>query len=181
MNTIQSTNTGLIENPQFLSFERKIIVPPVPKFLVGDFYKNNGVIKIEECFESWVLEKSKDLELSLEEEILLNEFPLKKNAWDSDIKSDFAQNPIIPVKIFLPLLKSLIENQPKENKLDLGYNKANIFHVDLNKINPKYKIVIVCVYYTRIWNLSSSLVDFRRKWPIGVSFFNFVNNEPLIL
>jgi len=168
---VKPVNTGLIENPQFLSFDTKIIIQPVAKFKVSDFFKDregNIPMHLGESFKTGILEKSKDLELSLENETPLSKFKLITNVWDSEIHSDFYQKPIIPVKIFLPLLKSLIENQPngeaKEDGLDnSGY--SNIFNVDLSEINPSLGVVAVIVLWLGgEWRLNAYSLDYHCRW-----------------
>lgn len=168
---------------KFLAFICVVKISPVKKFRVGDFFKHReGKIQmyLGDNFKNWILEKSKDLELSLEEETLLNKFLLKKNAWDSEIHTDFDKKPIIPVKIFLPLLKSLIENQPngeaKEDGLDnSGY--SNIFNVDLTEINPELGVVAVDVYWCGgEWLLNANSLDYDGRWDAAYPFFSLATS-----
>lgn len=164
---------------QFLSFICTVKVSPVQKFRVGDFFKHregNIPMYFDEYFTTWILEESKGLELSLEKEISLSKFKLIKRAWDSEIYSDFKKIPIIPVKIFLTLLKSLIENQPngevKEDGLDnSGY--SNIFSVDMVKINPKFGVVSVVLFWSGgEWRFFVKLLDYRDGFSVGNHFFS---------
>lgn len=167
---------------QFLSFICVVKIQPVPKFRVGDFFKHReGKIKmyLGDHFKE-IIEKCKDLELSLEEEILLNKFLLKKNAWDSEINTDFEKKPIIPVKIFLPLLKALLEAQPKGEFSETGlYNsgQSNIFNVDLTEINPKLGVVAVAlIWRDGEWYLDASSLDYYNRWRAGRHFFSLATS-----
>lgn len=163
---------------KFLVFMCVVKIQPVKKFRVGDFFKHRqGPIQmyLGDNFKSWILDKSKDLELSLENETELSKFKLIKNAWDTEIHTDFDKKPIIPVKIFLPLFKSLIENQPngeaKEDGLDNSGN-FNIFNVDLTEINPSLGVVAVYVYWDGVeWYLNASSLDYYCRWNADNYFF----------
>ena len=164
---------------QFLSFICVVKIQPVPKFRVGVFFKHregNIPMYFGDNFKTWILEKSKDLELSLETETELSKFKLIKNAWDSEIQSDFDQKPIIPVKIFLPLLKVLIEAQPKGEEKEDGLDNSgysNIFNVDLTEINPSLGVVAVDVGWDGgEWNLNAFSLDYNFRWNADRHFFS---------
>ncbi len=142
--------THILTKPQkimnYLAFLWTIKIPPVEKFKVGDFFEEKRSSYEEERFKNWILKNAKDLELSLEKESFLNKFILKKTAWDLDIQSDFEQKPIIPIKIFLPLLKSLLQTQSNGEIKEYGLNRgSNLFLVDVSEINPILKVVVVDV------------------------------------
>lgn len=164
---------------QFLLFLCVVKIQPVAKFRVGDFFKHReGDIPmyLGDNFETWILEKTKDLELSLEKETELSKFKLIKNACYSEIHSDFDKEPVIPVKIFLPLLKALIEGQPKgeakENGLDnSGY--SNLFNVDLTEINPFLGVVAVGVsWFDGEWGLNARSLGYDNRWGADGPFFS---------
>lgn len=168
---------------QFLSFVCVLKIQLIKKFRVGDFFKHRqGPIQmyLGDNFKNWILEKSKDLELSLEEETELSKFKLIKNAWDSEIHSDFEKKPIIPVKIFLPLLKALIEAQPKGEAKEDGLDNSgysNIFNVDLTEINPSLGVVAVDVYWLDdAWNLCASSLAYGNCWVADGHFFSLVTS-----
>ena len=167
---------------QFLAFLCVIKIQPVKKFTVGKFFKTGGETPLYfgNNFKNWILENSKNLELSLETETELRKFKLIKNAWDSEIQSDFEKKPIIPILIFLPLLKALIEAQPKgeakEDGLDnSGY--ANIFNVDLTEINPKLGVVAVRVYWGGDgWDCDAFSLDCIDRWGSDYHFFSLATS-----
>ncbi len=173
----------LIANPQFVSFETQIKIQPVKKFKVGDFFKHRqGPIQmcLDDNFKTLILKKAKNLELSIEEETELSKFKLIKNAWDSEIHTDFDKKPVIPVKIFLPLLKSLIENHPKgEAKEDgLGNSgKVNIFNVDLSEINSSLGVVAVYGLWNGVeWYLCADSLDYNDRWGTDYYFFSLATS-----
>jgi hypothetical protein len=177
--TVKPVNTGLIENPQFLSFDTKIIIQPVAKFKVSDFFKDregNIPMHLGESFKTGILEKSKDLELSLENETPLSKFKLIPNVWDSDIHFDFKEKPIIPILTFLPLLKALIEAQPKGEAKEDGLDnsgKSNVFHVDLTEINPSLGVVAARVLWAGgEWRCFLYFLNTGRPWYTDGFFFS---------
>lgn len=154
----------------FLSFICVVKIAPVGKFIVGNFFKHREgdiAMYLGDNFKTWILEKSKDLELSLENETELSKFKLIKNAWDSEIHTDFEKKPIIPIKIFLPLLKALIEAQPKGEAKGDGLDNSgysNIFNVDLTEINPGLGVVAVDVRWCGgEWYLIAYILDYGRR------------------
>jgi hypothetical protein len=166
---------------QFISFICVVKIQPVKKFKVGDFFTGGSIsMYFGDNFKSWILEKSKDLELSSEEETLLNKFLLKKDAWDTEIHSDFEKKPVIPVKIFLPLLKALLEAQPKGEFSETGLDnsgKSNIFNIDLTEINPSLGVVAVYVYWFGAeWRCLAYSLDFSFRWNADGHFFSLATS-----
>lgn len=164
---------------QFLSFLCVVKVPPVKKFRVGDFFKHreeNIPMYFGDNFKTLILEKSKDLEMSVENETELSKFKLIKNAWDSEIHSDFEKKPVIPIKIFLPLLKSLIENQPKGEAKEGGLHSSgysNIFNVDLTEVNLSFGVVAVRVDWSGVeWYCNAHSLDCADRWYADYPFFS---------
>lgn len=167
----------------FLSFICSVKIAPVEKFTVGNFFKHRqGSIQmyLGDNFKSWILEKSRELELSLENETELSKFKLIKEAWDCEIHTDFEKKPIIPIKIFLPLLKALIEAQPKGEEKQDGLDNSgnsNIFNVDLTEINLSLGVVAVDVFwYGGGWNLLAYALDYSYRWIADHHFFSLATS-----
>lgn len=172
---------------KFLSFVDIIKIKPVSKFRVVEFYQHTKLkedrtvlICIGDTFLSFVLSKCEDLELSLNENVELAKFKIDEKVFKyTNIESDFNESPIIPIKIFLPLLKDLLESQPRGEKKEggLDVHKQNIFHVDLTEIDNELGVVPFKVFYGGLgWYLEINSFHYFYRDGCDGYFFSFVNS-----
>lgn len=172
---------------KFLSFVGIIQIKPVSKFRVVKFYQDTHLkedrtvlICIGDSFRSSVLSKCEELELSLNENVELAKFKLVKKVLKyTNLESDFNERPIIPIKTFLPLLKDLLESQPRGEKKEggLDVDKQNIFHVDLTEIDTELGVVPFGVFYGGLgWYLDINSFHYFYNYNRDGYFFSLANS-----
>jgi len=175
--TERSKIFGILKR-KFTKFLCRVSVPGVSEFTVDEFFRHRADtgprMYIWEGFQKRILDQMKGMKLSSDPAVLEKSI-LVKNAWDTEIQSDFKEKPIIPVKKFICWLKTMIEVQPngefKEDGLD-NSGKANIFNVDLTEIGIN-EIVAVSVYRVDgVWRMLDFDLDFSDRWFTGLSFFS---------
>jgi len=180
-NNLAKRLLGFLKNElkinNFTSFVSSIKIQPLKRFNVGNFFRGYGNIFFNERFRC-IVDQIEDLELSLEEEIELNKFLIIKDAFDSDIQSDFSKNPAIPILTFIPLLKFLIEVKfDQENEEEDFLDNSNIFLVDLSEIDPNMGIVAVNVGFNgNKCFINGFLVDDNEPWENDKYFFTGHSN-----
>ncbi|PIZ87503.1 hypothetical protein COX93_00720, partial [Candidatus Nomurabacteria bacterium CG_4_10_14_0_2_um_filter_30_12] len=171
---IQQVGTHVV---QFLSFVCEVVILGVKEFVVGDFYKsgeNNGIkLFFGSNFETWILNPMKKMEIFLPESKLKKHL-LIKNAYDTEMQTDFLEKPIIPIKQFMAQLKNMIlaqsNGEVKKDGLDVS-GKANIFHVDLSKLGDN-RVVAVYVYRFGVgWDVDADEFGYIGRWGESRSFF----------
>lgn len=125
----------LVKNPKFLIHEKDIIIPPVPPFRLGSFFKEDGnpLLHLGDNFRIDILKGHKNLTVS-SGELCLSQFKLKDSNAKSfnKVYSDLNRDPQIPILTFLPLLKGLIE---LNSKMTILGEYKNIFSLDLSTLN----------------------------------------------
>ena len=171
---IQQVGTHIM---QFLSLTYEVAIPEVKEFVVGDFYKsgeNNGVkLSFGSNFEEWILDLMGRMKISLSESKLVRHL-LIKDAYDTEMQTDFLEKPIVPVKQFMAQLKNMILAQPngevKEDGLDVS-GKANIFHVDLSELGDSRVVAVSVGRYGDEWLISALEFGSIGRWFEGVLFF----------
>jgi len=177
---------------RFLEFKGQIKLSKVEEFIVGDFFEElseNGIrlrFDKENNFLNWIVNPMKKMKLSLIESVLYD-YQLIEKADDTDMQSYFLpQKPIISVRIFLPQLKALLEDQlnykPKEYGLDTKDGNTNLFNVDLSGISDN-RVVAVRVRKGREdhqlpeqhigeWLVFAVPLNFGHPRTVGCSFFS---------
>ncbi len=157
----------------FTIFASSVSIQPVKRFNVGDFFLENKQGKIKICVNEhfkWILNQIKDLELSLEHPIDLDKSLIIKDAFDSDLQSDFCRNSAIQLLTFIPLIKGLIEAY--ENK-EYGLDNSNIFFVDLSEIDPNIGTIAVNVGFSGDkFCINGFPVDDNELWEVDSYFFS---------
>jgi len=163
---------------QFLTFVCEVSIPKVKEFVVGDFYKHQtdkGIrLYLGSNFVNWIVNPMKEMKISLSEESKLKKHLLKKNAYDTEIHTDFSEKPIIPVKKFVVLLQAMISAQPngkaKEGGLDTS-GKANIFNIDLSELGDNRVVAVHVRRAGGAWYVNAHELDYYDRWDEGYSFF----------
>lgn len=136
--------SGLIANPQILHFFDQIIVEKIDTFNVGDFFNQNGNSKITIEFNELAKIFFRSIEsedYSLEESKLNYHLFFKNDIKSTEVETDFIVSPVIPVNIFVPQIKTIIENHKKSSHVlgtillvEKNQVMKNIFHVQLQDI-----------------------------------------------
>ncbi len=160
-----------------LAFVCDFLVGSVTEFVVGEKFqqreKNKVGVKLNiyENFRNWLLEPMKGVKVSLEEEFALKKFKLTKDMHDTEIQSELQNPNAIDVKVFIPLLWSMLiaqkNGEVKDNGLIVtGY--ANIFHVKLESGH----VVAVRVRWADVeWDLDADELDDGNRWFAERMFF----------
>lgn len=143
-----TTETGLKVDAKHLTCKRSITIPPTKSFIVGTIFndrKDNPFgISIEGDILKLIFSMMSNEILSYGYESQIVEYGLLIDANDSQLVNDFDQNPAMPIRQCLTLLKTILENHGKsnENVLKTERNCPNIFHVDISGLYVNSTIVL---------------------------------------
>lgn len=160
-----------------LAFFCICITGSVTEFIVGEKFqqrekKKVGVqLYIYDNFRNWLLEPMKGVKVSLEETFSLKKFKLTKEMHDTEIQSELQNPNPIDVKVFLPLLWSMLIAQKNGEAKDDGLivtGYTNIFHV---KLGNGRVVAVGVIWHDGEWRLDALGLDDGNRWNAGLVFF----------
>ncbi len=141
-----TTKTGLEKNAIFLRFDRRVSLPPREFFIVKEFFKHMSSEGIKIYFDG---ELVKLIFAMMANEVFYQDNPLTLTKYtlvnpanDSQIQNDLVDVPVIPIREFIPMLKSTLEDHVNGPKiLETEDGNTNLFHVSLSDLGVDSTVV----------------------------------------